>query len=371
MNIVLTCPYWLESIAKKEIELLWLPILNSQDRQITTIFSEKNLIKLNLWSRVGNKVYIEFAKKDKIDTFDKLFELVQTINWKNFLTKNSPIIVNASSKNSKLHSLPNIQSIAKKAIIEDLWWKFIREDVKNNWFYIEIVLIGDICQILLDSSGEALHKRWYRKLWVEAPIRENLAAWLVLLSNWRFKESFYDLFCWSWTIAIEAAMIARNIAPWLNRNFDFENWEFINNKIFEQEKQKAKERIFNKNYEIIASDLEEKVIDIAKINALNAQVGDTIKFLKRDFRDYSEENLTWTLVSNPPYGIRLDSYNLEVLYKDLAKFLNFQKNLKSSIITTYELWNLLKFEYKKRKLYNWQEMCYMYKKVEKFKSKKG
>ncbi len=367
MNLVLTCPFWLESIAKKEIELLWLPILNSQDRQITTSFSDEALIKLNLWSRVGNKVYIELAKKDKIDSFDKLFELVKSINWNYFLNENNPIIVNANSKNSKLFSLPDIQKISKKAIIESLWWWLIKEDNTLNWLFIEIVLIGDTCQVLIDSSWTPLHKRWYRKVWVEAPLRENLAAWLVLLSNWKFRENFYDLFCWSWTIVIEAAMIARNIAPWLNRKFAFQDWKFIDLSILKKEKENAKNKIFSKNYNIFASDLDEEALNIAKNNAINAWVNDTIKFIKKDFIDYQKENLSWTLVSNPPYGIRLDNYNLEILYKDLANFLNSQKDLKSSIITNYQLWNLLKFDYKKRKLYNWQEMCYMYKKVEKSK----
>ncbi|MFA5917288.1 MAG: class I SAM-dependent RNA methyltransferase [Candidatus Gracilibacteria bacterium] len=362
MNLVLTCPFGLESIAKKEIELLGLPIVNSQDKQITTSYSENNIAKLNLWSRVGNKVYIELAKKDSIDSFDKLFELIQSIDWKYFIVEENPIIVNATSISSQLESVPGIQKIGKKAIVDKLSKGFLREDDNCTSIYVEIVLIRNTCQILIDTSGEALHKRGYRQQSVEAPIRENLAAGLVLLSSWRFKENFYDFFCGSGTIVIEAALIAKNIAPGINRNFAFEKFKFLNKDVLNEEKEIAKSKIMNKTYNIRGSDIDENAINIAKNNALKAGVGDIIHFEQGDFRNYINSNLIGTMVSNPPYGIRLKDEDLEKLYFDIASLFNKNKELKGGIITNYKFGELFKGHYKKRKIYNGQELCYFYSK---------
>ncbi len=366
MNLVLTCPFWLESIAKKEIELLGLPIINSQDKQITTSYSENNIAKLNLWSRVGNKVYIELARKDNIDSFDKLFELLQSIDWKYFIVEENPIIVNATSISSQLESVPGIQKIWKKAIVDKHSKWFLREDNNCASIYVEIVLIKNTCHILIDTSWEALHKRWYRQQSVEAPIRENLAAGLVLLSSWRFKENFYDFFCWSWTIVIEAALIAKNIAPGINRNFAFEKFKFLDKNILNEEKEIARSKIINKTYSIKWSDIDENTINIAKSNAIKAWVWDIINFEQKDFRNHIGTNLIWTMVSNPPYGIRLKDEDIEKLYSDIASLFNKNKELKWWIITNYttsstgQFGELLKGDYKKRKLYNWQELCYFY-----------
>lgn len=360
MNLVLTCPFWLESIAKKEIELLWLPILNSQDKQITTEYSERNIAKLNLWSRVWNKVYIEIVKKENIDSFDKLFELIKDINWWNFLLEENPIIVNATSHSSKLESIPDIQKIWKKAIVESTKKWFLREDDNYPSIFVEIVLIKNICQILIDTSWVALHKRWYRQQSMAAPLRENLAAWLVLLSPWRFKENFYDIFCWSWTIVIEAALIAKNIAPWLNRDFAYERFKFIDKKYIKEEREIAKSKIINKIYSINWSDIDKEAIKVAINNANKAWVWDIINFKIKDYKDFLQENITWTLISNPPYWIRLENNSLDELYKNIANIFNINKELKWWIITNYQFWDLLKINYKKRKLYNWQELCYLY-----------
>ncbi|MDD3302843.1 MAG: class I SAM-dependent RNA methyltransferase [Candidatus Gracilibacteria bacterium] len=361
MNIVLTCPLGLESLAKKELELLGLPILNSQDKQITTAFSDENLAKVNLWSRIGNKVYIELVKKNNIDSFDKLFDLIKSIKWSNLILEENPIIINATSISSTLESVPGIQKIGKKAIVDSLTTGFLRENDKFPSIYVEIVLIKDTCQILIDSSGDPLHKRGYRKQSVEAPLRENLAAGLVLLSSWRFRENFYDFFCGSGTIVIEAGLIAKNIAPGLNRNFAFEKFKFIKPGILENEKNKAKEKIMNKTYNIFASDLDEDALKIASDNAKIAGVGDIIKFEKRDFRDFlTEKDLAGTIVSNPPYGLRLQDENIDKLYKDIALLLNKNRDLRGGVITDYQFGDLIKGEYKKRKLYNGGKMCYLY-----------
>jgi len=373
---ILSTIAWVESIAKKEVEKQWWKIIEVRDRSIEFEGDSKTMIRVNLWSRVGNKVYQVLAEEENIDNFDKLYDLVSTIDFKKYFHHNYLILVKSKSINSKLDSVPVIQKITKKAIIDKITnksWEKIIEDRNLEKFEIMVLLIDDKLKILLNTTWEALHKRWYRDETWEAPIKESLAAALVLLSWWRFKETFYDIFCGSWTIAIEAAMIAKNIAPWLDRYFAFENLILVDKKLVEEELKLAESKIFDWDYQIIASDIDENVLEKAKNNAKNAWVADIIEFKQRDFREYlklhfnslllEEGSMKWTLVSNPPYWERLKVEFLNELYRDIDKIFNQNKNLNWWIITSYFEWfdNIINLKnYKKRKLYNWWEKTYFY-----------
>jgi len=214
---ILSTIAWVESIAKKEIERQGWKIIEVNDRSVEFEGDSKTMVRVNLWSRVGNKVYQVLEESGRIDDFDKLYDLVSKIDFKKYFHHDYPIIVKAKSINSKLTATPSIQKIVKKAIIDSITDKSgdkVIEDRELEKFEIMVVIINDKAKILLNTSGEALHKRWYRTETWDAPIKESLAAALVLLSGWRFKQNFYDIFCGSGTIAIEAAMIAKNIAPW-------------------------------------------------------------------------------------------------------------------------------------------------------------
>ena len=365
---ILSTIAWVESLAKKEVEKQGGKIIEVHDRIIEFKGDSRVMIRVNLWSRVWNKVYQVLKEEKNIDNFDKLYDLVSKIDFKKFFQDNYPIIVKVKSISSKLDSTPAIQKITKKSIIDKLTNKTSKkvfEDRNLEKFEIMVLLKNNKAQILLNTTWEALHKRWYRfKTW-EAPIKESLAAALVLLSNWRFKENFYDPFCGSWTIAIEAAMIARNIAPGLLRYFAFENLLLVDKKITEEEIQKAKKKKFEWNYQIFASDIDKKMIEIAKENAKEAWVDDTIIFETKDFKEYLIEKLNWTLVSNPPYWERLKVEFLDDLYKNINKIFIKNKDLNGWVITSYFEWfdKIIKLsDYKKRKLYNWWEKCYFYRK---------
>ena len=363
---ILTTSFWLESLAKKEIIKLWYEIIEVHDKMIIFSWPIDAMIRVNLWSRVWNKLYMILASKDDISDFDSLYDLVFDIKRRDYIKNFSPIIVKAKSIKSELYSTPSIQKITKKAIVDKLTkksWEFLREDDSLEDIWIQVLIIENKAYILLDTSWEALHKRWYRKEAWDAPIKENLAAWLVLLSFWKFSENFYDIFCWSWTIAIEAAMIAKNIAPWLNRNFAFESFKFSPIWLLEKEKKIAREKQFDWKYNIIASDINEEILEIARENAKNAKLGDSICFIKKDMKDYLWEKMNWTLVSNPPYWLRLKSDNLDKMYQDINLLFSKNKEFNWWIITSY-----LKFNsknYKNRKLYNWSELAYFY--IKKFK----
>jgi len=355
-----------ESIAKKEVEKQWGNIVEVSDRMIEFEGDSKTMIRVNLWSRVWNKVYQVLEEGNRIDDFDKLYDLVAKIDFKKYFHHNYPIAVKVKSIHSKLDSTPAIQKIVKKSIIDKITDKSgekVFEDRELEKFEIMVVLIDDKVRILLNTSWEALHKRGYRTDTWDAPIKESLAAAMVLLSNWRFKENFYDVFCGSWTIAIEAWMIAKNIAPWLDRYFAFENLVLVDKTLVKQELEEAKSKIFKWNYNIFASDINSEILEKAKENAKNAWVDDIINFEKKDFTECLDEELSWTLVSNPPYWERLKDEDLDWIYKNINKLLLQNKNLSWWVITSYfeEFDKIIKLsDYKKRKLYNWWEKCYFY-----------
>ena len=358
---------WLEKIAKKEIEKQWWEIIETIDRLITFKWSFETAAKVNLWSRVGNKLYLLLAVEDEIEDFDDLYWLVNIIDFEKIRKKDFPIVVKATSIRSKLHHTPSIQSITKKSIVDRLSkysnniWN-IKEDSSLEKFEVLVLMINDKARILLNLSWEALHKRWYRKVSWEAPIKESLASGLVLLSSWNFRENFYDIFCGSGTIVIEAAMIARNVAPGLKRKFSIVDLDFVSEEQMKELKALAREKKFDWKYNIFWFDIDENVLEIAKQNAINAWVWDTIVFEKKDFRDF--KNKSWVLLTNPPYWLRLKT-NLEELYKSLNNIFLKNPELKGWFISNFlEFDNLIgkRNFYKKRKLYNWAEMCYFWKK---------
>ncbi|MDD2515949.1 MAG: class I SAM-dependent RNA methyltransferase [Candidatus Gracilibacteria bacterium] len=365
-NGVITCIAGVESLVKKEIEMAGYKVTETEDRLVFWQGDDSAIAKLNLWSRCGNKVYLELAKK-RITNFDMLFDLIKSIDWKHYVPENNPITVNAVSVKSGLESIPSIQSVSKKAIVEIKTGSrngIMKEEQKLTEIEILVFIKDDFCRILLDTSGNALHKRGYRSESGEAPIKESLAASLVLLSSWRFGEPLLDPFCGSGTIVIEAGLIARNIAPGLNRSFTFENFSWYNKKYLEQAKIEAQSKIIrDKQYTITGSDIDENMVEIARRNVIKAGLKDTIKIETKDVKEYLDVPLTGTIVSNPPYGIRL-RVDLNDIYKTISLLFLRNKTLNGGLITSYfDFDKIIKMDdWKKRKLYNGNEMCYLYKK---------
>jgi putative N6-adenine-specific DNA methylase len=261
-----------------------------------------------------------------------------------------------------------MQSLWKKAIVKSLSWEsdYLYEDDDAPKIEILILLIDNTLRVLLNTSWKALHMRWYRLEAGEAPIKESLAASLVLLAGWKFKQNFYDPFCWAWTIPIEAYMIAKNIAPWLQRKFDFEDFDLIDSKITKLQRELAKKQEYEWDYNIFASDVDNELIEIAKQNAINAWLEWKIHFEVKSFEDIIDhEQLSWTLVSNPPYWERLNTDDLVWLYNKIDKIFRINPNLSWGVISSFmDFDNLInKKNYKKRKLYNWWEKCYFWKKI--------
>lgn len=368
MNFCITCAAGLESILKKEIELAGYIVIGSQPTLIRFKGDISAIAKINLRSRVWNKVFLELEQHITSD-FNALFDLVQKIDRKMYVQGN-PIIVTAISKQSMLSSTPTIQSITKKSIVKKILggkeWQ-LPEDHSKQAIEILVHIERDMCSILLNTTGESLHKRGYKKATGEAPINESLAAGLLLLSGRKFSEPLYDFFCGSGTIAIEAALLAKNIAPGIFRGFAFQHFARYDQTLFTTELNAAKAKMMlEKEHTIIASDIDPTMISIAQENAKHAGVENYITFTTKDINDYvSGPELVWTLVSNPPYGLRMNTYDLEKVYYTITQIFTHHPKLHGGIITSYERflpedeW----WTWKKSMFYNGGERCWFYKKT--------
>lgn len=335
MLYIISCPGGCAPILKNELKSLGYPlsqVLSPSTLQIEA--DEIALAKINLWSRIANKVYIVLGT-GIAPTFERLFEITSRIDRSKYITDKQPFIVNARSNNSLLTSVPSIQSMGKKAISKKLMGSDERWEEDETIPAIEIMLSLDNnnLQILLDTTGESLHRRSYRTHAGDAPLKENLAAALIL-STWRkFRDPFIDITCWAWTLPIEAAMIAKNIAPWLKRNFAFEDFARYSKDILQTEKEKAiAAQITDKPHTIIASDIDATMIAIAKENAANAWVAEYIDFSVQDMT--LTRNARGCYLSNPPYWQRMAPENLDAIYDTFDALFNMSENY-GGIITSY------------------------------------
>ena len=368
MNFAITCAAGLESILKKEIELAGYKLLGSWPTLVRFQGELPAIAKMNLRSRVWNKLFLELAQHITSD-FNQLFDLVSTIDWKMYVQGN-PIIVTAITKQSILTSTPTIQSIVKKSIVKKILdgkeWQ-LPEDHTKETIEILIHIQNDMCTILLNTTGESLHKRGYKKATGEAPINEALAAWLLLLSWRKFSEPLYDFFCGSGTIVIEAALLAKNIAPGMFRKFAFQQFRRYDQSLFTKELKAAKDKMMlTKQHIIIASDIDPTMISIAKENAKHAWVENYITFETKAIADYIPgPELVWTMVSNPPYGLRMNTYDLEKLYHTITELFTAHPKLHGGIITSYEKFETdeVSWTLKKSMFFNGWERCRFYKKT--------
>lgn len=359
IQLIATTPFGLEAILKQELIDLGYEIESVQDGKITFKGTLRDIAKANLWLRTADRVLVKL-REIKVESFEELFQNVQKIPWELWIPEDGNFIVNAKSVKSKLYSLKDIQSITEKAVIERL--KFTYEDV--TWFTktgprykIQVSILKDIATITLDTTGpQGLHKRGYRHQSVPAPLKETLAAALVMLSYWKPDRLLLDPFCGSGTLAIEAAMIGRNIAPGLLRSFESEKWSAIPTEYFKEEKKNAYAAIkHDVDLTIEASDLSEEAIEIAKECAIEAGVDDCINFTVKDVADVQVEENYGVLITNPPYGVRIgEKKQLIEIYKQMRRIFRNRKTWSLYVITSDD-----RFEgtfgkkcNKRRKLYN-------------------
>lgn len=360
---VATCAFGLESVLVFELKRIGAQSVSAADGRVTFEADERMLVRANLWLRTAERVLI-ILKEYRASTFDELFDGGYSIDWKSIIGKNDAFPVKGYTMNSQLTSVPACQSVLKKAIVESLKKSydtpFLPE--RGSKLRIQFSIVKDTCTVMLDTSGDGLHKRGWRPLLNEAPIKETLAAGIVDLTHVRRDTVMHDPVCGSGTLVIEAAQKALNIAPGMLRSFAFMGYSFFESGLLDDEKRLAREQIAEGGFKGLGTDIDPKAIEIARENAKRAGVEKYCRFEVADAvkTELDPESL---ILANPPYGERLMTADeARVFYRGFCDNLNNQKVKNLGVIT-----NFTEFEAflgrkagKRRKLYNGMLPCQLY-----------
>lgn len=320
--------------------------------------TEEDIAKTNVWLRTADRVKIIVGEFNAVE-FDELFEKTKALPWEDLLPMDANFPVAGKSIKSTLYSVSDCQALVKKAIVDRLsavYHRKTRLPETGALYQLEVALLKDKVTLTLDTTGSSLFKRGYRIAKGGAPLKENMAAALVSLTTWRKDRPFYDPVCGSGTIPIEAALIGRNIAPGISREFAFENWEWFDQTIIDRVRAEARAAIdHDVILDIMGSDIDAKMIEIAKQNAIEAGVGDSIEFKQMQLKDFTTEKEFGVILANPPYGERLgEEEEIQALYKQMGQVYRPLKTWSKYIITSDLTFESFYGERatKKRKLYN-------------------
>ena len=322
ITLIATTPFGLEKIVKQEISDLGFTTTNVSNGKIEFDATLGDIPKVNLWLRCADRVLLKMAEFKALD-FDDLFDKTKALPWENLITSDGKFTVNAKIVRSTIRSERGSQSIVKKAVVERL-----KAQYNIDWFEetgpeftIQVSILKDMATLAIDTSGAGLHKRGYRTEPVEAPLKETLGCALVLLSFWNKARILIDPMCGSGTILIEAAMIARNMAPGLHREFVSEKWPAIPEKAWEEARMRASnEKRTGFNLQLFGFDKNRQYIEACKINAKNAHVENDIVFEHKDITNLDVDEKYGILISNPPYGIRTEeSAPLNKIYDSINR----------------------------------------------------
>ena len=355
------CLLGLEGPIADELKRLGMDNVNNENGRVYFDGDESKVAAANISLRIGERVLIEVGRFEA-RSFDELFEKVKSLPWEVYLPKNAAFPVKGYCLNSQLMSVPDCQKIIKKAIVERLKTRY-----RLSWFeetgplhQIQFSVMKDDVSVCIDTSGDGLHKRGYRPAHTAAPLKETMAAAMVTLARYRGREDFCDPFCGSGTIPIEAALIARNIAPGIRRSFSAEKWEECDQKLWLDARENARAKEYHGEYTIIASDIDPSAIKIAEENAQRAGVADIIRFEVADATKFDRKTERGIIVTNPPYGERImEKQEAEALYRGFGKAWTASENWKLYLLSSHT-----EFERtfgrqadKKRKLYNGMIKC--------------
>lgn len=370
-KLVLPCHFGMEAILKREIIDLGYEIDKVSDGKVFFIGDEEAVALSNIFIRTAERVMIEVSEF-KAESFEELFEGMKSIPFEEYFTEDATFpIVKASFINSRLQSSRDIQSISKKAVVERLKTKYHKEWFAENGatYPIRIFIKDDMVSVCLDTTGDSLHKRGYKKRVARAPISETLAAALIMLTPYREDRILFDPFCGTGTFAIEAALISKNIAPGVSRRFRSMEWEnLISRKFWDDafEEAKSLERP-DAPVNIYAYDIDTKNIGNAKANAAMAKVEGSIHFKECDIKNSAKDFYKYKdeygfIITNPPYGERISDVKLNPLYKELGKLNNLLETWSLYVITSYSGAEkaIGKSAIKNRKVYNGMKKSYFY-----------
>ena len=362
MDISVACGFGMETATKRELKRLGIDA-PAKDGRFDFEGTMGDVVRLNLHLRTADRVLIKLSTFTAT-TFDELYEGVKGISWREWIAKDGFIAVNAKSVKSTLFSLSSIQSITKKAIVDSLLSTYTTLPESGARYCIEIAIYNDQATIYIDTSGVGLHKRGYRKLVWEAPIKETLAAGIIELSGWTVDRAMIDPFTGSGTFPIECCMKALNIPAGYFRSFAFEDYFFVDKDILQTEKRLAGDSIeWDKKVRIQGFDIKRKAIQIALASAREIGLEKYIHFETNDMRNLSSRYEGGYIITNPPYGERLMSKSeVAELYRDFGKLYRSLDGWGASVITSFPEFerNFGKKADKERKVYNAKLLCRVY-----------
>jgi len=357
IKLIATAAMGLESVVAKEVKELGYDN-NVENGKVIFEATPKAIPRCNLWLRTADRIHLEAGQFQAV-SFDELFEKTKALPWEAFISEDGQFPVSGKSVKSTLFSVPDCQKIVKKAIAERLKLKYgIASKMPESGakYAVEVSLLKDHVTLTIDTSGTGLHKRGYRLGQGEAPLKETMAASLVLLTNWKPEFPLIDPFCGSGTIAIEAALIGQNIAPGFNRDFVSENWTWVKEKYWKEAFEEVEDKAnYDQPLAITGSDIDHQQIQYAKENATEAGLSDLITWKQMQVSDLTLNNENGYIIGNPPYGERLgDRDSVRQIYQDLGDIMKYHPSWSVYILTAFKDFEK---EYgqqatKKRKLFN-------------------
>ena len=354
--------FGLEGLCAEELRRMGVSGVRAENGRVCCQAQPADIPRINIGLRTGERVLLVVGRYGAAD-FEALFEGARALPWEDYIPVHGAFPVKGHSLNSKLHAVPAIQSVLKKAIAGRLGERYgmgtLPED--GPLHQVQFSLMKDWLTLMLDTSGPGLHKRGYRAVGVAAPLRETLAAAMVLLSRYRGRDPFCDPFCGSGTIPIEAALIAKNRAPGLNRSFSAQKWRWLDSGLWVQAVDEAMDGEYQGCYDIWGGDLDPRAVEIARSNAEKAEVEDTVRFEQADAVRFHREETRGRIVTNPPYGERiLEKEEAQALYHAFGRAVGrLPEGWQVSVLSSH-----LGFERafgrqaeKKRKLYHGMLKC--------------
>lgn len=363
-RILATAAFGLEAVVAKELRELGYEKLIVENGRVSFEGDERDITRCNIWLRTADRVLLEIARFKATD-FEELFQGTRNISWGDIIPADGKMHVTGKSVRSKLFSVSACQSTVKKAVIEAMKRKYRSSLFPETGpvYKIEVSLLKNIVSLTMDTTGPGLHKRGYRKDTGEAPLRETLAAGIVLLSGWKPDRILADPMCGSGTIVIEAALIGKNIAPGLKRTFVSETWWQVPQHIWQSVREEARQKINDASFQILASDSDALVLRKARENAERAGVLDVVTFQRLPVEQFRSRKKFGCIICNPPYGERLSEENeIKLLCKTMGETFSKLDSWSYFILTAYPGFERLfgKKATRNRKLYNGMLQCYLY-----------
>lgn len=365
MNFVVPCLLGLEAPIADELRKMEAENVQAENGRVLFSGDEYTLARANINSRFSERIQVLIGSFEA-HTFDDLFEGTKALPWEQFIGQSDAFPVKGYSINSDLFSVSDCQSIIKKAVVERL-----KQTYRIPWFeetgavhQIQFSIMKNKVRLLLDTSGQGLHKRGYRLNANAAPLKETLAASMAYFARLRPYHTLYDPMCGSGTILIEGAMMAQNIAPGLRRHFSAERWDIIPQEVWRQERERAQDLIhFEPDFVAYGSDIDPQALELAQVNAKRAGVENKIHFELADLKDFTPKSEKGTLICNPPYGERLlDIDEANKIYQTMGKIFDKKRGWSYHIISPSEEFESLfdRKADKRRKLYNGMIKCQLY-----------